>query len=68
MEQSGITEDEVVQCLQHGELAFSNVINGERRYGKKIALKEKTIMVVCTLRNNEERVITAYDIQRKKEW
>lgn len=66
MIQAGITEDEVKQCLEHGELEIKQVVYGEVRYGKKIVFKDKTIIVIYTIRNNEERVITAYPIRRKK--
>ena len=68
MEQSGISEEEISQCLKHGELEIREVVKGETRYGKKLILKEKTIMVIYTLRKEEERVITAYIVRRKKKW
>ena len=68
MEQSGISKEEVSQCLKHGEFEIRQVVKGETRYGKKLILKEKTIMVIYTLRKEEERVITAYIVRRKKKW
>ena len=68
MEQSGISEEEVQQCLKHGELEIRQVVKGETRYGKKITLKDKTIMVIYTIRKDKERIITAYTIRRKKKW
>ncbi len=68
MEQSGISEEEVQQCLKHSELEIRQVVKSETRYGKKLILKDKTIMVIYTLRKDEERVITAYVIRRKKKW
>jgi len=68
MQQAGITEDEVNQCLEYGGLEIRQFVKGEIRYGKKIELKTKTIMVIYTIRNKEERVITAYTIRRKKIW
>ena len=68
MEQSGISEEEVQQCLKHGELEIRQVIKGEIRYGKKLIFKDKTIMVIYTLSKDEERVITVYIIRRKKKW
>ncbi|MBI2558103.1 DUF4258 domain-containing protein [Candidatus Woesearchaeota archaeon] len=65
---SGISEEEVQQCLKHGELEIRQVIKGETRYGKKLVLKDKTIIIIYTLRKDEERVITAYVIRRKKQW
>ena len=35
---------------------------------KRLILKEKTIMVIYTLRKEEKRVITAYIVRRKKKW
>lgn len=46
MENAGITEDEVRDCLEHGTLEIKQVVEGETRYGKKLELKEKTIMVI----------------------
>jgi len=68
MQNSGITEDEVRQCLDHGDLEITQFIKCEKRYGKKLNLKNKTIMVIYTFVRNEERVITAYTIRRKKIW
>jgi hypothetical protein len=66
MHQAGISEDDVAQCLEHGELEITQVVKGETRYGKKLDLKDKTIMVIYAFPNNEERIITAYTIRRKK--
>lgn len=68
MEDDGITEDEVKACLEHGELEIKQIVNGEMRYGKKLALKDKTIMVIYTYRKDIQRVITCYTIRRKKQW
>ena len=68
MQQSGISEEEAQQCLKHGKLEIRQVIKGETRYGKKLVLKDKTIIAIYTLRKDEERVITAYVIRRKKQW
>ncbi len=68
MSQSDISEEEVQQCLEHGELEIKQIVKGETRYGRKLDLKFKTIMVIYTLRNKEERVVTAYLIRRKKQW
>ena len=68
MEQSGINEAEVIQCLEYGKLEIRQVIKGEVRYGKKLELKSKTIMVIYTFHRNEERIITTYIIRRKKKW
>ncbi len=67
MSNSGITEEEVEACLEHGELTLEQAVKGEMRYGKKIQLKDKKIIVIYNHRNNRIRVITAYPIWRK-EW
>jgi hypothetical protein len=66
MRQAGITEEEVAQCLEHGELHRHIIVKGESRYAKRHAFKDKTIEVIYTLRNDALRVITAYPIRRKK--
>jgi hypothetical protein len=66
MQQAGISEDEVIQCLAHGELHRRIIVKGESRYAKRHVFKDKTIEVIYTLRGDEERVITAYPIRRKK--
>ena len=66
MERAGISRGEVVVCLLHGALEISQIIGSEKRYGKKLELKDKTIIVIYTLRNGEERIITAYVVRRKK--
>lgn len=68
MAHAGISEAEVRDCLEHGELEIEQVVQGETRYGKRLELKDKTIMVIYTIRNDEERVVTAYTIRRKKSW
>jgi len=68
MQASGITEDEVNVCLEHGELEIKQVVDGETRYGNKIVFKEKTIIVIYTYAGEEKRVITCYSIWRKKAW
>lgn len=66
MAQDDISEDEVVQCLQHGELHRRILVKGEQRYAKRYVFKGKTIEVIYTIRRDEERVITAYRIWRKR--
>ncbi len=66
MEASGITEEEVKACLDHGMLEIKQVVHGEMRYGKKLERKDKVIMVIYTVQGEEERVITCYPIQRKR--
>lgn len=68
MEASGITEEEVNACLENGELEIKQVVDGETRYGNKITLKDKTIIVIYTYRGEEKRIITAYPVWRKKKW
>ena len=63
-----ITEEEVHWCLEHGELEIKEQVKGEVRYGKKLQLKDKIIMVIYTFRGEATRVITCYTIRRKKQW
>ena len=65
---SGITEEEVRSCVGHGNLEIRQVVRGEVRYGKKLELKDKTVVAIYTLRHNEERVVTAYLIRRRSPW
>lgn len=66
MSEDGIAEEEVRQCLEHGELVTSRRFASETRYVKRIELKGKSIVVIYTFRNNEERVITTYILKNKK--
>ena len=68
MVHSNISEEEVQQCLAYGELIAKQYIKGETRYLKQIAFKERTIIVIYTYEDQEERVITTYPIKRKKQW
>ncbi len=68
MEESGISEGEVLECLKNGKRVIKQAVKGEMRYGSEIDLKEKKIIVIYTLFNNEERIITTYPIRRKREW
>ncbi len=68
MEHSIITEGEVRECLQYGQLVIKQLVQGEKRYGKQIEFKNKRIVVIYTYENQEEKVITMYPIRRKKEW
>ncbi len=61
-----ITEEEVKQCLVYGELEIMQFVGEELRYGKKLDLKNKIILVIYTLKEDVERVITAYVIRRKR--
>ncbi len=66
MDDDGISYDEVGQCLEHGALEVKQIIKGEMRHGKMLELKDKTIMVIYTLKGEINRVITCYTIRRKK--
>ena len=66
MQNDGITEAEIEQCLRYGELEIKQIVQGESRYGKKLELKDKTIMTIYAFQGNEERIITVYVIRRKK--
>ncbi len=68
MEHSAITEEEVEQCLQYGELIIKQQVKDELRYGKELECKDRKIIVIYTYRDNEERVITTYVVRRKKQW
>ncbi|HLD33096.1 MAG TPA: DUF4258 domain-containing protein [Candidatus Nanoarchaeia archaeon] len=68
MMQAGITEDEVRQCLEQGELEIKQIVDGETRYGRRLVLKDKTFIVIYTFRDDEKRVVTAYIIRRKRTW
>lgn len=68
MQNDCISEQEVEQCLQHGEHEITQIVDGEKRYGKKLQLNDKTIMVIYTIQNNEDKIITTYIIKRKKDW
>ena len=68
MRNDDISEKEVEQCLKYGEHEIIQIVKGEKRYGKKLELKDKTIMVIYTIKNNEDRVITTYTIKRKNNW
>lgn len=66
MEDDGITEDEVEECLEHGELEIKQIVKGEMRYGKKRELKDKTIIMIYTYKEGIQRVITGYTVRRKR--
>ena len=61
-----IAEEDIRACLEHGELEIKQLIKGELRWGRKLSLKEKTIMVIYTEKESIKRVITCYTIRRKK--
>ena len=60
MLKDGITEEEVKQCLEHGTEIMKNCVNGEMRYGRKLEMKDRSVIAIYTFRNGETRVITAY--------
>lgn len=66
MQNSDISEDEVIACLEHGELIIKQIVKNEMRYGKQIDFKNKTIVVIYTYEKDEEKIITTYPIRRKK--
>ena len=66
MDDDEITEDEIFQCLEYGELEIKQLVKGELRWGKLLELKDKTIMVIFTEREETVRVITCYALRRKK--
>ena len=66
MESSDIAEDEVKTCLEHGTLKIKQFIKNELRYGKRIDLKDKSIIVIYTKTKSKIRVVTTYPIRRKK--
>ncbi len=66
MNQSEISEEEVENCIEFGELVIKQTVKGEMRYGKQISFKNKTIIVIYTYENDEEKIVTVYPIRRKK--
>ena len=46
----GITEEEIKECLDCGELEIKQVVKGEMRYGKKLESKDKIFMVTESIR------------------
>ena len=68
MAHSAISEEEVQQCLEHGNLIAKQRVKGELRYLKRIEFKERKIIVIYTYVGDEEKVITTYPIKRKKQW
>ncbi|MBI2669300.1 DUF4258 domain-containing protein [Candidatus Woesearchaeota archaeon] len=68
MEHSDLSEEEVEHCLRYGKLIIKQVVRGELRYGKELDAKDKKIVIIYAYENEEEKVITAYPIRRKKTW
>ncbi len=58
---------EVYSCLENGSLEIKQFVDGELRYGKKLELKYKIIMVIYIHNEETTRVVTCYTI-RKKRW
>ena len=67
MDDDGISEEEVRWCMEHGEKEIKELVNSEMRYGKRLELKDKTIMVIYVQRGEITHVVTCYTI-RKKKW
>lgn len=65
MLKKGISEEEIMQCLNFGVLKATNCIEGEIRHYKRLDMKDKAVVVIYTFKNNESRIITAYPIVKK---
>jgi len=63
-----ISLEEALHCLNHGELIIRQNVKGETRYGKRIELRDKTILVIYVHENTTTKVITCYPIKRKRKW
>ena len=55
MDDDEITENEITTCLEHGELEIKQQIKGELRWGRKLSLKEKTILVIYTEKESNQK-------------
>ncbi len=66
MLKKGISEEEVRECIEHGSLEFRDFVKEEIRIGKKLEFNDKTIIVVYTVQQGQERIITVYRLRRKK--
>lgn len=66
MLKDGISEEDVRQCLEHGTGIMQNCVDGETRYGKKLAMKDRAVFVIYTFRHEEPRVITAYTVNDQR--
>lgn len=64
MLKKGISEDEVMQCLDYGIPQVTKCVEGEIRHAKLIDLKHKSVVVIYTFRDGELRVITTYAIMK----
>jgi len=60
-----ISEDEVLQCLDFGENTITDCVNEEIRHAKRLDAKDRSIVVIYTLKNNDLRVITVYTVRNK---
>jgi len=63
-----ISREEALQCLNYGRLIIRQIVNGETRYGKRIELKDKTIIVIYLYKDSTTKIITCYPIRRKRKW
>ena len=66
MLKDGISEEDVRQCLEHGRVIIENCVNGEMRYGEKLAMKDRSVIAIYTFRLGEPRVITAYTVNDQR--
>lgn len=66
MKKEDITKEEIKRCLIDGEIIIKKVIKGEMRYLKEVDLKHRKLIVVYTIRNGEERVITCYPKRKRR--
>ena len=62
----GISEEEVRQCIEHGTKIIKDCVNGEMRYGKRLAMKDWSVIAIYTFRQGETRVITAYTVNDQR--
>lgn len=65
MLKKGISEDEVIECLDFGIPQATKSVEGEVRHAKLLELKGKSVVVIYTFREDELRVITTYAIMKK---
>ena len=66
MEEHSITEDAIRTALEHGECCIKMQVGKELRYGNKLELKDKTIVVIYTHQEEATRIITCYPLRRRK--
>ena len=69
MKKSGINKEEIEQCIGEGKLITKQIVKGKMRYGKRLDLKDRKIVVIYAIdKRGNEKVITCYPIRRKKWW